>query len=135
MFTVKSKNFQTCRTPPYEILSHGQKHRKQHLKGIDPDLIGAHSLRAGGTIALKITSEDDTTIMKMDRWHSLTFTEYTHTQISHLSKDVSAKMSMPLPFLVLLPLSSSLTHSICVVCFCIAGPVYCVSLYFKSRQA
>jgi hypothetical protein len=31
-------------------------------KGIDPDMIGAHSLRAGGTMALKIMGETDSTI-------------------------------------------------------------------------
>ena len=72
---------------------------KLHLKGIDPDLIAVHSLRAGGAMALELAGEGDTTIMKMGRWRSLTFTEYIHTQIAHLSKDISEKMSMPLPFL------------------------------------
>ena len=40
---------------------------------IDPDLIGAHSLRAGGAMALKLHGYDDTTIMKFGRWTSLTF--------------------------------------------------------------
>ena len=67
--------------------------------GIDPDLIAAHSLRAGGAMALKLHGESDTTIMKMGRWTSLTFLQYIHSQIAHLSKDLSQKMSMPLPFL------------------------------------
>ena len=75
--------------------------RKLNLQeqAIDPDLIGAHSLRAGGAMALKLHGFDDTTIMKMGRWTSLTFTQYIHTQIAHLSKDISRKMSMELPFL------------------------------------
>jgi hypothetical protein len=72
---------------------------KLERNAIDPDLVGAHSLRAGGAMALKLHGFDDTTIMKMGRWTSLTFLEYIHTQIAHLSKDVSQKMSMPLPFL------------------------------------
>jgi hypothetical protein len=67
-------------------------------QGIDPDLVGAHSLRAGGAMALKLHGFDDTTIMKMGRWTSLTFLQYIHTQIAHLAKDISKKMSMPLPF-------------------------------------
>ena len=67
--------------------------------GIDPDLIAAHSLRAGGAMALKLHGYNDTTIMKMGRWTSLTFLQYIHSQIAHLSKDISSKMSMPLPFL------------------------------------
>ena len=67
-------------------------------QAIDPDLIGAHSLRAGGAMALKLHGFDDTTIMKMGRWTSLTFLQYIHTQIAHLSKDISRKMSIPLPF-------------------------------------
>ena len=66
--------------------------------GIDPDLVGAHSLRAGGAMALKLHGFDDTTIMKMGRWTSLTFLQYVHEQIAHLSTDISQKMSIPLPF-------------------------------------
>jgi hypothetical protein len=75
--------------------------RQLNLKdhGIDHDLIGAHSLRAGGAMALKLHGFDDTTIMKHGRWTSLTFLAYIHNQIAHLSKDVSRKMSIPLPFL------------------------------------
>ena len=67
--------------------------------GINPDLIGVHSLRAGGAMALKLHGESDTTIMKMGRWSSLTFLMYIHNQIGHLSKDLSAKMNRPIPFL------------------------------------
>ena len=70
-----------------------------HKKGIDPDLVGAHSLRAGGAMALKLHGFDDTTIMKMGRWTSLTFLMYIHTQIAHLGKDISKAMSTELPFL------------------------------------
>jgi hypothetical protein len=66
---------------------------------IDPNLLGSHSLRAGGAMALKLHGFDDTTIMKMGRWTSLTFLQYIHNQIAHLSKDVADKMSQPLPFL------------------------------------
>ena len=71
---------------------------KLHEQAIIPDLVGAHSLRAGGAMALKLHGYDDTTIMKMGRWTSLTFLQYIHNQIAHLSKDISTKMSMPLPF-------------------------------------
>ena len=66
--------------------------------GIDPDLVGAHSLRAGGAMALKLHVIDDTTIMKIGRWTSLTFLQYIHNQMDHLAKDISAKMSIELPF-------------------------------------
>ena len=68
-------------------------------QGIDPALVGSHSLRAGGAMALKLHGYADTTIKKMGRWTSLTFLEYIHNQIAHLAKDISKKMSMPLPFL------------------------------------
>ena len=70
-----------------------------HKQGIDPDLIGAHSLRAGGAMALRLHGYEDTVIMKMGRWTSLTFLQYIHTQIAHLAEDISRKMSIPLPFL------------------------------------
>ena len=49
-------------------------------------------------MALKLHGYDDTTIMKMGRWTSLTFLKYIHNKIAHLSKDISKKMSIPLPF-------------------------------------
>jgi hypothetical protein len=66
--------------------------------GIDPDLVGVHSLRAGGAMALKLTGSNDTTIMKMGRWTSLTFLQYIHNQIAHLSKDLSKHMNKDLSF-------------------------------------
>ena len=46
--------------------------------GIDLDLIGSHSLRAGGAMALKLHGYEDTTIKKMGSWTSLTFLQYIH---------------------------------------------------------
>ena len=66
--------------------------------GIDPDLVGVHSLRAGGAMALKLHGCSDTTIMKAGRWTSMTFLQYIHNQIAHLSVDLSERMSIPLPF-------------------------------------
>ena len=66
--------------------------------GINPDLIGVHSLRAGGAMALKLQGASDTTIMKMGRWTSLTFLQYIHNQIAHLNKDISKKMSKRITF-------------------------------------
>jgi hypothetical protein len=83
------------------------KHLKLQDQGIDPDLIGAHSLRAGGAMALRLHGYDDTTIMKMGRWTSLTFTQYIHNQIAHLAEDISQKMSMPLPFLNIASIEST----------------------------
>ena len=66
--------------------------------GIDIDLVGVHSLRAGGAMALKLQGENDTTIMKMGRWTSLTFLQYIHNQIAHLSKGLATKMSTRLNY-------------------------------------
>ena len=65
---------------------------------IDPELVGAHSLRAGGAMALKLTGASDTTIMKMGRWSGLTFCMYIHTQIAHLSKGLTTQMNTDMPF-------------------------------------
>lgn len=72
---------------------------KLHEQAIDPDLVGAHSIRAGGAMALKLAGCDDTIIMKMGRWTSLTFLMYIHTQIASIQSGISQKMSMPVPFL------------------------------------
>ena len=71
---------------------------KLHECGIDPDLVGVHSLRAGGAMALKLQGTEDTTIKKQGRWTSMTFLQYIHNQIAHLSKDLSTKMSTVLSF-------------------------------------
>ena len=74
------------------------KKLKLNLQAIDSDLFGAHYLCAGGDMALKSHGYNDTTIMKTGQWTSLTFLQYIHNQISHLSKDTLQKMSMTLPF-------------------------------------
>ena len=72
---------------------------KLHDNGIDADLVGAHSLRAGGAMALKLNGANDTTIMKMGRWSGLTFLQYIHNQIAHLSVGLSSKMSTTIDFI------------------------------------
>lgn len=40
---------------------------KLHDRGIDPGIIGAHSLRTGGAMALRIMGYSDSTIQKSGR--------------------------------------------------------------------
>ena len=82
-----------------QMLQLSAKSLQLEKQAIDPDLIGAHSLRSGGAMALKLHGYDDTTIRKMGRWTSDTFLQYIHNQIAHLAKDISKNMSMALPFL------------------------------------
>ena len=70
---------------------------KPHQQGIDPDLIGSHSLRAGGAMALKLNHHSDTTIQKLGRWSSATWLQHIHNQTAHLSHGVATKMNQPLP--------------------------------------
>ena len=95
----KSKCKQITSADIIRTIRSATKVLKLDKQAIDPDLVGAHSLRAGGAMALKLHGYDDTTIMKVGRWTSLTFLQYVHNQIAHLAKDVSKKMSIPLPFL------------------------------------
>ncbi len=67
-------------------------------KGIDPDLVAAHSLRAGGAMAMKLQGIADTIIMKHGRWSGLTFLMYIHNQIAHISANLSKTMSTHVPF-------------------------------------
>ena len=71
---------------------------KLHEAGIDPDMIGAHSLRAGGAMALKIMGYSDSTIQKFGRWTSDTWQMYIHSQISKLYEGVAQKMSTPIGY-------------------------------------
>lgn len=64
--------------------------------GIGPDLIGVHSLQAGGAMALKLHGASDTTIIGC--WTSLTFLKYIHNQIAYISKDLSTKMGSHVKF-------------------------------------
>ena len=66
--------------------------------GIDVSLISLHSFRAGGAMALKLAGYSDTTIMKFGRWKSLTFLQYIHNQIAHISTGVSKSMSTKLDY-------------------------------------
>ena len=69
-----------------------------HRQGIDPNLVGSHSLHAGGAMAMALHGTKTEIIMKHGRWTSLTFMMYIHNQIAHLSKGLSAKMSSEIPF-------------------------------------
>ena len=56
-------------------------------------MVDAQSLWSVGAMALKLSVNSDIPIMKFGRWSILTFLQYIHEQMSHLSKGVSADMS------------------------------------------
>jgi len=58
-------------------------------------VVGVHSLRAGGAMALKLNDYSDTTIQKLGHWSSLTFLQYIHNQIAHLSSGIAPKRVIP----------------------------------------
>jgi hypothetical protein len=89
---ITSRQMTTC-------LRQAVKNLKLHDNGIDADLVGPHSLRAGGAMALKLAGTEDTTIMKMGRWSGMTFLQYIHNQIAHLSTGLSASMSKTIDFI------------------------------------
>lgn len=66
--------------------------------GITPDIVGSHSLRAGGAMAMKLNGIDRDTIRKMGRWSSDTFLMYVHEQIAFLSAGLAKTMSTRVPF-------------------------------------
>ena len=67
-------------------------------QGITPNDVGTHSLRAGGTMVLKLNEISDTTIKKAARWRSMEFLQYIHNQIGHLAAGVSSAMKNKVPF-------------------------------------
>lgn len=75
------------------------KDLKLHRQGIDATIIGNHSLRSGGAMALKLAGYSDSEIQKLGRWKSATWLMYMHNQIAHLTKGVAKSMSIPIPFL------------------------------------
>ena len=66
--------------------------------GLHKDLVGSHSLQAGGAMAMHLQGIDPNTIKKMGSWSSDTFLMYIHEQISAFSAGVSRKMSIPVHF-------------------------------------
>ena len=95
---VKGQWRPVTRQDVVSLVKQGAKDLKLSQRGIDPDLLGSHSLRAGGAMALKLQHYEDTLIQKLGRWSSTTWLQYIHTQIAHLSKGVASKMSEDLPF-------------------------------------
>ena len=70
-----------------------------HLCGFTADLVSSHSLRAGGTMAMKLNGEDRDTLRKQGRWSSNTFLMYIHEQITAFSSGISKRMSRHTPFI------------------------------------
>ena len=61
--------------------------------GLSPKLVGSHSLRAGGAMAMYLNGVGITVIKKLGRWASDAFLMYIHEQIAALSANVSTLMS------------------------------------------
>ena len=74
------------------------KSLKLQVRGIELDLIGAHSLRAVGAMALKIMGYADSKIRKFGYWTSDKWMMFIHSQISKFYKCVAQKMSKPITF-------------------------------------
>ena len=62
-------------------------------RGMPIDMINTHSLRGGGAMALHLNSYLDCQIMKMGRWRSNTFMEYTCEHINKFSEGMSKAMA------------------------------------------
>jgi len=71
---------------------------KAHLQGYKKKFIGAHSLRAGGAMALFHQGYDATAIRKMGCWQSDTFLTYLHEQVDIISRGAAEKMSTNVTF-------------------------------------
>ncbi len=67
-------------------------------KGYTVDRVSLHSLRAGGAMAMKLSSATDSTIMQIGRWTSLMYLTYIHSQIGALSAGVAWRMSQQFTF-------------------------------------
>ena len=61
--------------------------------GFAPEVVGTHSLRSGGAMAMYITRVPDRMIMFIGRCHSLGSMVYIQQQISYFSEIVSVCMS------------------------------------------
>ncbi len=82
-------------------------HLQHCLKGYKPKIVGTHSLRSGGAMALFLSGSSPKAIMKMGRWTSTTFMTYIHEQVDTLNQDAAVKMSQDVTFANLDVLSPS----------------------------
>lgn len=71
---------------------------KLDRNGLTSALVGSHSLRAGGAMAMYLNGVPHDTVRKMGRWKSDTFLMYIHEQIAAFSENVSEAMSKPIEF-------------------------------------
>jgi hypothetical protein len=55
--------------------------------------LSSHSLRAGGTMAMKLSGASGSTIMKVGQWSSLTYLSYIHSQLGALTASPSKLMA------------------------------------------
>jgi hypothetical protein len=62
--------------------------------GYTLDRISAHSLRAGGAMALKLANYDEALIKKIGRWSSDTWLTYIHSQIACLTTGIAERMAV-----------------------------------------
>ena len=67
-------------------------------RGIFPDDIDTHSLRAGGANALSLNGYTDREIQKMGRWRGETFKEYIREGLSSFSEGMSRAMKRNFQF-------------------------------------
>ena len=72
--------------------------QKLERHGLLPKLVGSHSLRAGGAMAMYLNGVDITVIKNLGQWASGYFLMYIHEQIAALSSNVSTLMSKHVPF-------------------------------------
>ncbi|MEM7495227.1 MAG: hypothetical protein AAF471_03640 [Myxococcota bacterium] len=68
---------------------------KLESRGITPDLVSSHSLRAGGAMALHLSGASADTIKKQGRWSGDTYQQYIHNQLSAFQTGLSSKMLKP----------------------------------------
>jgi len=67
-------------------------------RGYRDKIVGSHSLRAGGAMALFNQGVEVTKIMKMGRWTSTAFMTYIHEQVDVVSRGIAEKMATAIPF-------------------------------------
>ena len=67
-------------------------------RGYSLDQVSLHSLRAGRVMAMKLSGESNSTMMRVERWSSLTYLTYIHSQIGALTARVAWRISTAFTF-------------------------------------
>jgi len=100
--------YHLCPTAPFQHITRKDilttihtaiPHNTNSAIGYTPNIVGTHSLWAGGAMVLYRQGYNATSIMKLGCWTSTVFMSYIHEQLDIISQGTALCMSTTMPFI------------------------------------